>query len=159
MANEVLVKQGTQTWFGASATFSPADAGTNFTVGVPVESPLTLAGVVDGAGRQSNKQDLGAVRAAQYSVFGCVDFTGENPSPDSNGAIEYYWAPSSNITQANGNIAGNSGADADAPGGAVGSLITLDDFIRQCQFIGSLHAEHSSAVQVGYVGTFSPEDC
>jgi hypothetical protein len=157
MANEVLVKQGTQIRFLASATFSPADVGTDFTVGTPIDSPLTLAGVTDAAGRQSNKVDLGATRAAQYSVFGAVDFTGENPAPSGTGSIDYYWAPSASVTQGTGNVAGNSGADADAPGGAVGSP-SLDEFTKQCQLIGSLAVHDASAVQVGYVGTFSPKE-
>lgn len=155
MANEVLVKQGTQLRFFVTGSFSPADAGTNFTVGTPTDVVLTLASVADAAGRQSTKQDLGATRAAQYSVFGCVDFTGETPG--ALGSVDYYWAPSASTTQATGNVAGNSGADGAAPDGALGS-ITLAEFIKQCQYIGSLATHDGASVQVGYVGTFSPKE-
>ena len=155
MANEVLVKQGTQIRFFVTGSFSPADAGTNFTVGTPTDVVLTLASVVDAAGRQSTKVDLGATRAAQYSVFGAVDFTGETPTAGTT--VDYYWAPSASTTQGTGNIAGNSGADAAAPGGALGS-ITLAEFILQCQFIGSLVCHDGASVQNGYVGTFSPSE-
>src|SRR5690349_8559037 len=82
-----------------------------------------------------------------------TDFTGGSPS--ATGTIDLYWAPSSSATQANGNVAGNSGADAAAPDGALGS-ITLDEFLKQCQRIGTLFTHDGASVQVGYVGTFSP---
>lgn len=158
MAAEILIQDVagaslTQLRFGVSGSFSPADAGTNWTIGTPTDVTLTLAGVANGAARQSDKQDLGAVRAPAYSVLGCVDFTGETPT--GGNLVSYYWAPSSSGTQATGNIAGNSGADADAPGGALGS-ITLAEFLKMCQFIGSLVVHDGAVVQNGLVGVFSP---
>lgn len=155
MANEVHVKQGTQIRFFVTGSFSPVDAATNYTVGTPTDAVLTLSGVVDAAGRQSDKVDLGATRAPRYSVFGCVDYTAETPVAGQT--IDYYWAPSASTTQASANIAGNSGADGAAPDGALGS-ITLAEFIDQCQFIGSLVVHDGAVVQNGYVGTFSPAE-
>lgn len=155
MANEILVKQGTQVRFFVTGSFSPADAGTNFTVGTPTDVALTLASVADAAGRQSLKVDLGATRARQYSVFAAIDFTGETPT--AGATVDFYWAPSTSTTQGTGNIAGNSGADAAAPDGALGS-ITLDEFVAQCQYIGSLVIHDGAVVQNGYVGSFSPAD-
>jgi hypothetical protein len=109
---------------------------------------LTLSGVASAAGRQSDKVDLGATRAPAYEVLGCVDFTGETPS--ATGRIDYYWAPSTSGTQANGNVAGNSGADGAAPDGALGS-ITLAEFLKQCDFIGSLFTHDGAVVQNGLV--------
>lgn len=153
MANEVLVKVGTQIRFCVSGSFSPADNGTNWTVGSPTNVTLTLNNVANAAGRQSNKVDLGATRAAQYELLGCVDFTGETPTV--GGRVDYYWAPSTSNTQGDGNVAGNSGADGAAPDGALGS-ITLAEFLRQCQFIGSLIVHDGGVVQNGLVGVFSP---
>lgn len=153
MANEVLVKVGTQIRFFVTGSFSPADNGTNHTIGTPTDVVLTLAGVADTEGRQSAKVDLGATRARTYEVLGCVDFTGETPT--AGGTVDYYWAPSTSGTQANGNVAGNSGADADCPGGALGS-ITLAEFLDQCQPIGSLVVHDGAVVQNGLVGRFSP---
>lgn len=147
------VKSGTQIAFGVSGSFSPADAGTDWTGGGSITDVLTLAGVLDGAGRQSDKVDLGATRAPAYTVLGCVDFTGETPTAGNQ--VDYYWAPSTSPTQATANVAGNSGADADAPGGALGS-ITLAEFLDQCQFIGSLVVHDGASVQNGIVGTFAP---
>lgn len=156
MANEVLVKQGTQIRFFVTGSFSPVDAGTNFTVGTPTDVVLTLASVADAAGRQSTKVDLGATRAAQYSVFGCVDFTGETPTAGE--IVEYYWAPSASTTAGTGNIAGNSGVDGALVDGPTTTGITVAEFILQCQFIGSLVVTDDATVQVGYVGTFSPTE-
>lgn len=155
MANEILIKQGTQIRFFITGSFSPADPATDYSVGTPTDVALTLNALASLAGRQSAKADLGATRAARYSVFGCVDFTLETPS--ATGTIDYYWAPSANATDANANVAGNSGVDAVAPDGALGS-ITLAEFLKQCQFIGSLTTHDGASVQVGYVGTFSPAE-
>ncbi len=153
MANEVLLKVGTQIRFFVTGSFSPADNGTNWTIGTPTDVVLTLASLADGAGRQSDKVDLGATRARYYEVLGCVDYTLETPS--ATGYIDYYWAPSTSTTQGNGNVAGNSGADAACPGGALGS-ITLAEFVKQCQFIGRLAVHDGASVQNGFVSVFSP---
>lgn len=153
MANEILVKDGTAIRFFVAGSFSPADAATNWAYGTPTDVVLTLASVAHGAARQSTKVDLGATRARKYACLGCVDYTGETPS--ANGQVDYYWAPSPVATQGNGNVAGNSGADGAAPDGALGS-ITLDEFLAQCQFIGSLRTHDGAVVQNGYVGEFEP---
>ena len=155
MANEVLVKQGTQIRFFVTASFSPVDPATNYTVATSTDVVLTLTGVLDTEGRQSTKLDLGATRAARYSVFGCVDYTALSPS--ATGSIDYYWAPSASTTAGTGNVAGNSGTDGDAPDGALGT-ITLAEFVKMCQFIGSLRTHDGGVVQNGYVGTFSPAE-
>lgn len=153
MATEVKVKVGTQIRFFVTGSFSPADAGTNMTIGTPTDVLLTLAGVTSGAARQSDKFDFGATRAREYELLGCGDYTGETPS--ATGQIDYYLAPSTSGTQGTGNVAGNSGADGAAPDGALGS-ITLAEFLKQCQFIGSLFTHDGAVVQNGYVGRFSP---
>ena len=114
---------------------------------------ISLASLADGSGRQSDKVDLGSTRAVAYELPGCVDFTGETPS--ATGRVDYYWAPSTSTTQGNGNVAGNSGADAAAPDGALGS-ITLAEFLRQCIPIGSLFTHDGASVQNGFVGVLRP---
>lgn len=153
MANEVLQKVGTQIRFFVTGSFSPADNGTNWTIGSPTDVVLTLSALADGAGRQSTKVDLGATRAAAYECLGCVDFTGETPVAGER--VDYYWAPSTSGTQGNGNVAGNSGADGAAPDGALGS-ITLAEFLKQCIFIGSLIIHDGAVVQNGFVGILNP---
>jgi len=152
LANEILVKSGTQLRFCVSGSFSPAAAGTNWSDGSPTNVALTLASLGTGAGRQSAKADLGATRARRYALFGCVDYTGETPT---SGTIDYYWAPSTSGTAGTGNVAGNNGTDAAAPGGALGS-ITLSEFLLWCVFIGSLTVHDGAVVQNGFVGFLEP---
>lgn len=153
MANPVLQKVGTQIAFYVSADYSPADQGTNFKIGSPTEATLTLSALADAAGRQSDKVDLGATRARAYECLMAVDFTGETPTAGER--VGVYWAPSTSGTQGTGNVAGNSGADAAAPGGALGS-ITLAEFLDQCIFIGSLIVHDGAVVQNGFVGILAP---
>lgn len=152
---EALIKPGTEIVFGVTGSFSPADSGTDMTVGGAITNLITLASLADGAGRQSDKIDLGATRAKWYSVSGAFDFTGETPA--AVGQVRCFWAPSPVTTQGNGNVAGNSGADAAAPGGALGS-ITLAEFVRQCQYVGALTTHDGAAVQCGHIGVFSPAE-
>lgn len=153
MANEFLNKVGTQIRFFVTGSFVSVDSATDWTIGTPTDVVLTLSAVADAAARQSTKVDLGSTRAPEYEVLGCVDFTGETPTIGKT--VDYYWAPSTSNTQANGNVAGNSGADADAPGGALGTIL-LAEFLLQCQVIGSLIVHDGASVQNGLVGRFSP---
>lgn len=160
MPNELLIQDVAgaslvQIRFFVSGSFSPVDPATNWTIGTPTDVLLTLNAVADTEGRQSTKVDLGALRAEEYAVFGCVDFTGEAPADDT--VVEYWWLPSTHATDANGNVAGNSGVDGDAPNGALGSP-TLSDFKVLGQFIGVLNIHNGISVQNGYVATFSPQE-
>jgi len=120
-------------------------------MGTPTDAVLTLSALADAAGRQSDKVSLGTPWAREFDCFSAVDYTGESPS--ATGQVDYYWAPSTNATQANGNVAGNSGADAAAPGGALGS-ITLSEMLKQCIYIGALWTHDGASVQNAYVGRF-----
>jgi hypothetical protein len=154
MAVGDLVQQvGAQIRFCVAASFSPADDGTNWTIGTPTDVALTLASLATNTGRQSAKVDLGASRAASYEVLGCVDFTDETPTQGYR--VDYYWMPSTSGTAGTGNVVGNSGGDAAAPDGAVGSA-TLTDMIAMSTRIGSLIIHDGAAVQNGVVGVFSP---
>jgi len=159
MASEDLIQDVAgcsldQIRFCVTGDFNPDDDGTNWTIGTPTDVLLTLASLASGSARQSDKVDLGATRAPEYEVLGCVDFTGEVPVAGQT--IEYWWAPSTHGTQANGNMAGNSGADAACPGGAVGE-VTLEEFLKMgCDFIGVLNIHDGAAVQNGKVGVLRP---
>jgi len=154
MANEILVKHGTQIRFFVTGSFSPADAATNWTIGTPTDVVLTLSALADDTGQQSTKVDLGATRARRYALLGCVDYTGETPT--AGGTVDYYWAPSTSATQANGNVAGNSGGNGVAPAGAVPGALTLAEFVAMCIPIGSLRVSDDAAVQNGFVGYLTP---
>lgn len=152
MANAVLVTVGTQIRFCVTASYSPTDPGTDFTIGTPTDVALTLSAIASAAGRQSLKVDLGATRAPLYDVMAAIDFTGETPTVGLS--VDLYWAPSTSTTQGTGNVAGNSGGDAGCPDGALGS-ITLAEFVKQCVYIGSLIVHDGAVVQNGYVGSFA----
>ena len=140
--------------FVISGSYSPVDPATDHTIGTPTDFAITLASLANGSARQSIKADLEAAFAREYAVFGSVDFTGETPTQ--NARVDYYWAPSTHATQANGNVGGNSGADAAAADGGLGS-ITAADMLRLCQFIGSLPIHDGASVQNGYIGSFEPK--
>lgn len=161
MANEVLIQDVAGSSlnpivFGADASLNPADDATNLTDDIgtdTVDVECGLSAVADGAAVQSAKADLGATRAPYYNVMASIDWTGETPTDGD--VVEFYWAPSTSGTAANGNVAGNSGADAACPDGALNS-ITLAEFVKLCIFIGNLPAHADGGVQTGFVGTFSP---
>ena len=152
--DSVVAQVGQQIRFLVSGDYSPADPATDYSIGVPTDVLLTQASLADGAGRQSDKVDLGESRALSYEVLAAEDFTGETPV--SGEVFEYYWLGSTSTTQANGNVGGNSGADGAAPDGALGA-ITLAEFIALgALFIGNLRIHDGAVVQNGYVGVVSP---
>ena len=156
LPNEFVLEAGLpQIRFLVAGSFSPVDDATNWSQGVPTDVLLTLAGVLNGAGRQSSKANLGDDRPAAHALFGCVDYTGEAPTVGL--IVEYYWLPSTSSTDADANVAGNSGLDADAPGGALGTP-TLAEFIALGGIrIGVLRVHDGAVVQNGFVGIlFSP---
>ena len=150
---DITVEVGTQIRFFVGGSFAPVDPATNWTIGTPTDVVMTMASLADTAGRQSDKFDFGANRANRYECLSSVDFTLETPVAGER--LDYYFAPSTSSTQANGNVAGNSGADAAAPGGALGG-ITLAEFLKLCDYIGPLIVHDGAVVQNGKVGVFSP---
>jgi len=161
MANEVLIQDVAGSslstiCFGTDASLNPASDKTNWTDDIGTDTcdvELSLSGCADGAAKGSAKADLGAVRAPEYALFGCVDFTGETPTQ--GGTVDYYWAPSTDATANQANVGGTDGANATVPSNGLGSL-TDDDFVKLCIFIGSLVVHDGACVQNGFVGTFRP---
>jgi hypothetical protein len=155
MPNEILQKVGTQVRFCVSGSFNPVNAKSNLTIGTPTDVAITLASLASGSARQSAKADLGEKRPAAYAVMASVDFTGETPSD--TGRIDFYWAPSTSVTTAQGNVAGNSGTDAVAPHETLSSS-SLAEFVRLCQFVGSLTVHNDGTVHTGFIGIFTPSN-
>ncbi|KKL12341.1 hypothetical protein LCGC14_2536750, partial [marine sediment metagenome] len=91
MPNEVLVKTGTEIVFGAAATWNPADNASNMSLGGAITDEMGMTAVADAAGVHSIKIDLGATRAARYSVSAAFDFTGETPTQGAT--VDLYWSP------------------------------------------------------------------
>lgn len=159
--NEVLLKEGTAITFCDDAALNPADDATNYTDDVGTDTcdcDLDHTGLVDGAAHASIKCDIDTGGTANkwgttFRTFAAVDFTGETPA----GAltVDYYWCPSTSSTQATGNIAGNSGANAAVCDGCTATGTTDAEFVRQCLFIGAFVTSDDATVQGGYVGTFT----
>lgn len=153
MANEILLKVGTQLCFADhAADFVGGAAQTSLEQAGSTDVQIDLTSLADGAGRESAKVDLGATRAAQYSVMASMEFAGAN----SGDLVELYWAPSPDSAAANGNPMNIDGVDAAAPSG----IGTLAELVRVCQLIGVFICtdDTTPAVQTAYIGTFSPAE-
>ena len=110
MPTEILQKVGTQIIFRDSADFLPT-AANDLSKGSPTFVQFDLTSLADGDLRQSAKVDLGATRAAQYSVAVVIEW---NTAPAAGLAVELYWAPSpEEVTATDGNPGGTSGSRRD----------------------------------------------
>lgn len=153
MANEVLLKTGTQLSFADHAgDFSPA-AGSSLEQGTPTDVQLSLASVADNAARQSAKFDLGATRAGYYHIIAAIEFAA---TPVAGDIVEFYIAWSPDATAANGNPGGVSGSDA----AYAGYSSNLDASLKQLDPVGMMvvTAQATTTVQVGLVGGFYPKE-
>ncbi len=154
MANEVLLKVGTQLSFADHATdFVGGAAKTSLEQAGATDVQIDLTSLADTAGRESAKVDLGAIRASRYSVMVAFEMAA---TPTVGDVIELYWAPSPDATAANGNPMEIDGVDAAAPSG----IGTLAELVKVLQFIGSFICNNdvTGSVQGGWVGTFSPAE-
>lgn len=156
MANEYLVKEvgasiiqllfRDATDFPNSGGGPPTTAANDLRIGAPTEVQIDLTSVAaSGGARESDKVDLGAVRAPAYSFSMCAENVAAVSDAD---AMYLYWNPSPNATAATGNMGGCTGSDA-AYTDTIGSL-------SQLQFIGPLGLQ-AAAVNKGYVGTINPK--
>ena len=148
MANEVLTKTGTAIVI-ADSTYSP---GTNTTLGTLTDD-IDVVGLTTGQARQGVKINLGATRAAKFSVDMTVELATD---PAAGGRIDLYWSESHSATPAVGNMGGTTGADADYAGY---STLTLAESLLQLIRMGSLVVGINNdvdGVQIGHVGIFSP---
>jgi len=154
MANEVLVKVGTQILFADhSGDWAGGAAKTTLEVGTPTEVQLDLTGLTDTNGRESAKADLGATRAEAYSVMASFEFAA---TPTTAATVDLFWAPSPVSAAANGNPMNIDGVDAAAPSG-IGTILELKS---ACQFIGAFKTtdDPTTAIQTGFVGTLFPSE-
>jgi hypothetical protein len=150
MANEYLIKDGTQLLFADHATdfgAAPATAANSLIIGTPTDVQLDLTGIAAGGGARASTKcsDLGATHAPAYSVMACLEFEG---APADSGAVHFYWVPSPSSTAATGNPGGVTGTDA--------AFTDSEGNLRQFQYIGNL-ALRNNVINIGYVGTFQPK--
>lgn len=142
MANEVLLKVGTQLCFADhGGDFAPA-SGTSLEVGTPTDVQLALSGVTAGAARNSTKFDFGATMARQYSVIAAIEFFS---APTVGGTVDIYLSPSPQSTAANGNAGLADGSDGAYTGDGGG---TVSETVPQLQHIASLVVTDLVGVQI-----------
>ena len=103
MANEILVKSGTPIVWKASGG----------------DHAMTMASLAVDAARQGAKGDLGATRAARFSMTVEINM---NVAPTAGDVIEIYWSSSPSGTPATQNDGAASGTDAAYAGSAAGSV-------------------------------------
>ena len=116
MANEILVKSGTIIRWEAAGG----------------EYVITLASIAINAARQGAKGDLGATRAARWSVLVEINM---DVAPTAGDLIEFWWSSSPSAVAATTNTGACSGSDAAYAGSAAG---TVDETKYQLQYIGGL---------------------
>lgn len=147
MANEVLIKAGTQFLFADHATdfgAAPATAANSLISGTPTDVQMDNGSIADGAGRASAKVTLGTPWSREFAVDACLEFA---TAPTEGSIVEFYWAASPSSTAANGNSGALTGSD-EAYTPAVGKD-------GQFQYIGTLSIRNN-VLNIGHVGTFTP---
>lgn len=149
MANEILLKHGTQLLFADHATdfgAAPTTAANSLIVGTPTDVQMDLTNLAaSGGARESSKSgDLGATRAERYSVDACLEF---ETAPADGGVVDFYWAPSPSSTAGTGNPGGLTGSDA--------GFTDTAGILGQLQYVGSLTVRNN-VINSGHVGVFSP---
>jgi hypothetical protein len=116
MANDILIRTGTPiTWKASGGTYA-----------------MTMASVANNAARQGVKGDLGAVRAARWSVQ--VE-NNLDSAPAAGKTLEYWWSSSPSVTAGTKNTGAASGTDAAYTGSTGGSV---DETKLQLEWIGAL---------------------
>lgn len=151
MPNEVRVKSGT-IFVIANSTYVPD---TDDSLGT-ITDDIDVVGLTTGQAREGVKIDLGATRAAAFSVDIAVEMATD---PTAGDTIDLYWSASASASAAVGNMGPDvTGADADYAGTGHG-YPALADALNQMQFIGSLRLaiqNDTDGVQLGHVGVFVP---
>ena len=148
-AGDVLLKEqdGTpkQIVFRDSTDFSPA-AANDLRKGSPTLVQFDMTSLGNGSYRQSDKVDLGALRASAYAVRAALEFSA---TPTAGNTVEFWWAPSPSATAGTANAGGVSGAD----GAYTGYSSNADASVQQLDRIGVFvcTAQATGTVQVGEV--------
>ena len=124
MPSEILVKNGTPIVWADTTDFG----------GSPIARThqFDMTSIATVAAREGAKADLGALRAARYSVTLRVEM---DVAPVSSAIVSMWFGQSPHGTAGTANPGGLTGADAAYTGTAGDSLA---DSILQCSWVGSL---------------------
>lgn len=145
MPSQILVENGTPIVFADSTDYSSTNSGYTRTAQIDLTSLATTDS------RQSDKVDLGATRAAMYSVRVGIEF---DVAPTAGSTVEFYWSASASSTAGTGNDGGCSGADGGYKAGEE------TEWQKQLTLLGVLVATNDAAptVQIQTIGRFSPQE-
>ncbi|MBU0599089.1 hypothetical protein KKF61_08975 [Patescibacteria group bacterium] len=110
---------------------------------------LDLTALATTKARQGTKGDLGALRAAEWSITVGVELA---VAPAAGVCVYYYWSPSASGTAGTGNAGGASGAD-----GAYQDSSEAE-WLNQLIYLGCLvaTADATAVVQIQTIGRFRP---
>jgi len=146
----MTVVTGPQLIFNVAGSYNPTTLN-DLRIGTPDATALTLTSLPVGEARQSDKIDLTATRAPEYTVMAAIEWVSE---PVTGETVDFYWAPSPSGTAAQGNPGYVVGSDSAYAGG----VATLAEGLKQLDFIGSLvaSADIQPAVHVAVVGVLRP---
>lgn len=139
-------------WLFRSGVYDPT--GTNaLTDGSATPVNLTLdeggTGLSAGAAVNSDQIDLGATRPEWIDVKAALEWFASVPAGD---VVSMYWSGSANSNAA----AGNPGQPDGVDGLYSGDGSTVEEAVRQMQFIGNFISNGKTGVQIAYVGGFPP---
>jgi hypothetical protein len=135
VATEILVKDGTPVVWADTTDYVSTNSAFTRT------HQIDLTSLANGAARQGAKADLGATRAAGYSVRVGIEF---DVAPVAGVVVEFYWSASNSATAGTGNDGGCTGADAAYKAG------DEDEWAKQLIHIGDLIATADAATVVQY---------
>lgn len=147
-----------QIWFASASgnSITAANDRRDPTSGNRTFCKITLASLANSTSestgaRQSDKVDLGAVRAPMYRVTGVFEFAA---TPTAGNVVEAWWSDSQSSTPGNANLGGASGVD----GGYSGYSSNITASLRQCQPIGEfvVTAQVTTTKQIRFIGVLVP---
>ncbi len=150
--NDVLVKNGTLLSF-QSSVYVPT-GNNDLTDETPTVVDLTMdeggTGLSAGAAINSDQVDLGAARAARYSLKAAIEFFAAILV---GSVVTFYWSSSQHSSVGVGNDGRTDGVDGPYTGDGGGDVA---ESVKQMQFIGRFKTTDLVGVQIANVGIFSP---
>lgn len=150
MPTTILQQTGTAIILADTTDHAPA-AGNN--LGTRTDQ-IDLTSLAAGALRQSAKIDFGLDHAAQWGMRAAVEFS---VAPAAGETVNFYMAYSHSATAGTGNDGNCSGSDAAYNGYGAAAADGIEA-VKLLQRVGSLVLTADADIQIGYVGTFMPQE-
>ena len=133
MPTQVLIEEGTPIVWADVTDYSATGSGYTRT------AQIDLTSLANNAARQGDKADMGATRAARFTVHVGFEL---DVAPTAGNLIDVYWSSSASATAGTGNAGGASGADAAYKAGEEA------EWVKQLTYVGSLVVTADAATTV-----------